>query len=117
MHRKILAIAALFLAMAGTSARAKIVLDLTPAASTTGFGTAAIGGGFFVTNNEVQPTGTGVIQPFLTLQQTGQERGYNTDGGLPLDTTRPQFTDAVQLGSIQSQTIGGVEYIPFLMDV
>jgi hypothetical protein len=32
-----------------------------------------------------QPTGTGVIQPFLRVENTPIEQGYNTSGGTPFD--------------------------------
>ena len=32
-----------------------------------------------------QPTGTGVIQPFLRLENSPVEQGYNTSGGTPFD--------------------------------
>jgi len=96
-----------------------MVLDLTPPGSTTISSTSASGSGFVVASNEVQPTGTGVINPFLTIQQNGFERGFNTSIGLPLDTKRSGggFTRAIQLGDIASVTIGGTEYLQFLLDV
>ena len=32
-----------------------------------------------------QPTGTGVIDPFVRVQADGSEQGYNTSGGTPFD--------------------------------
>ena len=32
-----------------------------------------------------QPTGTGVIEPFLRVENTPTEQGYNTSGGTPFD--------------------------------
>ena len=39
-----------------------------------------------------QPTGTGVIQPFLRIQATGVEQGYNTSGGTPFDDKAGPWT-------------------------
>lgn len=120
MLKKLLITCAVFLALSYSMVSAKMILDLTPAASTTITATAANGGTFIVQNNEVQPTGTGVIQPFLTIQQNGQERGYNTDATpAPLDTKRSGggFTSAIQLGQLGVVQINNVEYIQFLLDV
>jgi len=119
MCKKFFAVTAALLSLTHASAHAKIVLDVTPTASTTASGTDTSGSGFIVTNTAIQPTGTGVIDPFLTIQETGQERGFNTDVGEPLDTKRSGggFTRAIQLGEIATVQIGGVEYLQFLLDV
>lgn len=45
--------------------------------------------------------GTGVIDPFLTIQNSGSEHGFNTDASpLPLDAKRPNFTDALPLNNV-----------------
>jgi len=111
------ATSAILLALTQASAQAKLVLDVTPTADTTLSGTAAIGGNFIVQNTNIQPTGTGNIDPFLTIHQTGQESGYNTDQGLPLDTQRPAWTNGVQLKNTTVVTVGGVQYLEFLVDV
>ncbi len=68
-----------------------------------------------------QPTGTGVIQPFLTIQANGQEQGYNTSGTpAPFDVKRqPQYTHDIQFSDLQSTatTINGVAYFQILLDV
>jgi len=101
------------------TAQAKFVIDVTPTTSTSLNGTATIGGGFVVTNTQIQPTGTGVIDPFLTIQQNGHERGYNTDGALNLDQKRSGggFTRSLQLNEIPIVMIGGVAYREFGLDV
>jgi len=125
MPRTLLAIVALVLVLGRSMAQGKTVLDVTPTAFTSltqmsTAGGAATSSQFIVTNTAIQPTGTGVIDPFLTIQQTGQERGYNTDvSPSPLDTKRSGggFTEAIQLGHIGSVNIGGVDYLQFLLDV
>lgn len=68
-----------------------------------------------------QPTGTGVIQPFLTIQADGQEQGYNTSGSpAPFDVKRqPQYTHDIQFSDLQSTTVmlNGTAYFQILLDV
>jgi len=108
--------------MGYTTAQAKAILDVTSAtsgqfANGTETGMDQLSNStFFVTYTAIQPTGTGVIDPFLTIQFQNQQSGYNSDT-LPLDTKRPQFTDPVTLGKIGTTDIGGVTYLQFLLDV
>jgi len=104
-------------------AHAKFILDVRTAGSSA-TGTAAIGGGFMVTQAMIQPSGTGVFDPFLRIQQKefdDQERGYNTNDGTPLDVHPPagagNHTHALQLGDIPVVTIGGVQFREFILDV
>jgi len=100
-------------------AQAKVILDVS-AGQTNVLGSAVTGGGFLVSATEIQPTGTGFIDPFLRVQQNGQERGYNTSTTpLPLDDKQPAdgFTRDLQLSEIPIKTIGGVQYREFLLDV
>src|SRR5262249_26145818 len=65
-----------------------------------------------------QPTGTGVIDPFVRIQRTGTERGYNTDGQIEFDTKDTNnWTRSLPLNSLQAVTIGGVQYFQFLLDI
>ncbi len=67
-----------------------------------------------------QPTGTGVIQPFLRVQANGQEQGFNTSNGTPLDDKAGPFThdlkysDLLACGSVN---INGTAYYQILLDV
>jgi len=124
MLRKTLAIAAISFAMANATAHAQY-LNLTGAPNngtspvTTGTGTAAIGGTFRADVDTTQPTGTGVFEPFLTIKQTGQESGFNTDIGSPLDDLRSpsQWVSAIQLSDVTPVTLSGVSYYAFKVDV
>jgi hypothetical protein len=71
-----------------------------------------------------QPTGTGVIDPFLRIHGTGNqgvEQGYNTSGRpAPFDEiTDPNFTRNIRFSDLQSTTIAlnGTEYFRILLDV
>jgi hypothetical protein len=63
---------------------APIILDFTgPTSITGGSGsttqTGEINGAYFEVGS-LHPTGTGVFEPFLTIQNKGVEQGYNTSG-------------------------------------
>jgi len=73
-------------------------------------------GAVFQSTN-IQPTGTGVIDPFLTIQRKGTEQGYNTDGKFQFDEKRVAYTNALPLNSLQAVTINGVAYYQFLLDI
>lgn len=72
----------------------------------------------------VQPTGTGVIQSFLRLQNNPNEQGYNTDarsysaGKTQFDEkSDPNFTRSISLNSVPVVNIGGTNYREFFLDV
>lgn len=64
-----------------------------------------------------QPTGTGIIQPFLRIQANGQEQGYNTSGGTPFDDKAGPWTHDVQFSDLQQTmvTINGTAYFNILL--
>src|SRR5437868_4986639 len=66
-----------------------------------------------------QPTGTGVIQPFLRLENTHVEQGYNTSGGTPFNDKAGPWTHDLSFGNLQNTqvTLGGVSYFKLLLDV
>ena len=89
-----------------------IELDLTTQESGT------IGAAIF-SRADTHPAGTGVYDPFLTLQSQGNqnvEQGYNTSGGLPLDDKRPHWTHDLQLNQLKDVSIAGVSYFAFELD-
>ena len=66
-----------------------------------------------------QPTGTGVIQPFLRLENSPVEQGYNTSGGTPFDDKAGPWTHDLTFGDLQNTqvTLGGASYFKLLLDV
>ncbi len=66
-----------------------------------------------------QPTGTGVIDPFLRVQANDNEQGYNTSGGTPFDDKAGIWTHDIQFSDLQSTavTINGTQYFQLLLDV
>jgi len=90
------------------------VIDLGSSGSgsiTNQYGTA-----LFQTNND-HPTGTGVYNPFLTVQNSPWEQGYNSSVG-NFDTKRePQWNHEIKFSDLQATTINGVQYFGFSVDV
>ena len=79
-------------------------------------GSGTINGAIFQTNDD-HPTGTGVYDPFLTIQNKGWEQGYNTSDGA-FDTTRePTWNHEIQFSDLQATTINGIQYIGFSVDI
>src|SRR3712207_5358079 len=69
------------------------------------------------TTDFTQPTGTGVYDPFLTIQARGTEQGYNTSAGV-FDTKRePQWNHEIRLSDLTTVTIDGADYYSFLIDI
>jgi len=66
-----------------------------------------------------QPTGTGYIGPFVRIQMTGTERGYNTDARpVEFDTKdQNQWTHSLNLSNLTPETINGTSYYKFLLDI
>jgi hypothetical protein len=66
-----------------------------------------------------QPTGTGVIQPFLRVQASPTEQGYNTSGGTPFDDKGGPWTHDIQFSDLQSTlvTVNGTSYFKILVDL
>jgi hypothetical protein len=102
--------------------QATTLLDLT--------GSTAIGGtGSTTTHGTVQnayfevgsihPAGTGVFDPFLTIQNKGQEQGYNTDAPTQFDEKRqPTWTHSLLKSSLKTVlSPTGVASYEFTLDV
>jgi len=104
-------------ALLPSSARADSIYLYTTNSSGTEVGTQATVNGAIFAQTNIQPTGTGVIDPFLTIQRTGTEQGFNTDGKFQFDEKRQAYTNALPLNSLQAVTINGVQYYQFLLDI
>lgn len=66
-----------------------------------------------------QPTGTGVIDPFLRVQANGTEQGYNTSGGTPFDDKAGIWTHDIKFSDLQSTAVlvNGITYYKILVDL
>ena len=110
-----------YFATGASPAAAGTVCDLTAVAScsVTGLNT----GLFYV--NEVHPSGTGVIDSFLRVQQKGYEAGFNTSGRpINLDQidatnskTDKNFTRDLLLTEVSTKDINGHLYREFFLDI
>ncbi len=103
-------------ALAGAPQAHAAVYDLTTQSAVsipTSYGTAIF------TTDFTQPAGTGVFDPFLSIQANGTEEGYNTSAGA-FDTKRePQWNHELTLGDLRQTTtsINGVDYFSFTIDI
>jgi hypothetical protein len=89
-----------------------VVISLT---TTSPSGTA---NGATFTINDLQPTGTGVFQPFLTMQRKVSEQGYNSGTNHNFDTKRvPQWNHEITVGSLAVLMLNGVPNYEFIVDV
>src|SRR5205814_471331 len=66
-----------------------------------------------------QPTGTGVIEPSLQVDNTPTEHGYNTSGGTPFDDKPGIWTHHLTVADLQSTEVAlnGISYFKLLLDV
>src|SRR5262245_20832266 len=112
MGRNIHLGAAAVVGLAGLAGGASaMVLDFTSG------GSGAINGALLQTTDQ-QPTGTGVIDPFLRLQHNNVEQGYNTSGSpLPFDDSAGIWTHDMRVADVRGITIEGVAYAAFLLDI
>jgi hypothetical protein len=87
--------------------------------------TADVGGNGLVANFHTQPAGTGVFDPFLTIERdasggnpSGIESGYNTDGhtALYLDQQRPEWNTLLKLSDLAIVDVNGKSYYAFELD-
>ncbi|MBS1188671.1 MAG: hypothetical protein H6R10_463 [Rhodocyclaceae bacterium] len=110
---------ALALSLSTTAAQA-VTCDLTSGVG----GSCTIGDAIYENPNNATIVGSGVIDPFLTLQHTPTESGFSTDAAtnnLPLDVKRAegnnQFTRTFTLGQLGAVTVGGNSYYQFFLDI
>src|SRR5215208_2189090 len=109
-----LLIAAGGLVFGASAANAEVTLDLATV-SPQADGTAAL---FYRT--DLQPTGTGVLQPFVRIQAKPTEEGYNTDGAIEFDTKDHQgqnWTHSITLADVPIVTINNIQYREFVLDI
>lgn len=106
-------LASSLLAAAGTHAA---VVDLSQ--NSVGVISTIYGDAIFTTDF-TKPAGTGVIDPFLSIQANGTEQGYNTSAKQGVfDTKRePQWNHELQLKDLNAVTINGTQYYSFVVDI
>jgi hypothetical protein len=96
----------------GQATASAAVVDLTTSETAGG----QIGDALFFASDQ-QPAGTGFIDPFLRVQASLNEQGYNTDGGFPFDDKNPHnFQHSVLLSSLAQFDLNGTAYFKFMLD-
>jgi hypothetical protein len=112
MNRKIKQLAVLSLALVLSATARATIVDLTTGDSGT------VNDALFYFSSK-QPTGTGVIDPFLRVQNDPNEQGYNTSGGIPFDDKAGPWTHDVQFSDLKSTqvVVNGASYYQLLLDV
>jgi hypothetical protein len=80
--------------------------------------------GAVFSQTQIQPTGTGVIDPFLTIQRRGTEHGFNTDAAMSALTLDDHRAASAWVRSVKIDDIGAVDlygngtlYATFLLDI
>jgi len=96
-------------------------VDLTVDTSGTLPNQASSGGSAIYSLADTIPAGTGVFDPFLTVQHKGTEQGYNTSQGGNgqgyMDTKRvPQWTHDLHVSDLAEIIKDGVRYYAFELD-
>jgi hypothetical protein len=79
-------------------------------------GSGSINGALFEVGS-IHPAGTGVFNPFLTIQNSPWEQGYNSGTG-NFDTKRePQWNHEIRFSQLQVTMINNTAYFGFAIDV
>lgn len=103
-------IASVGIAAALLSTSNAVVLDLGSN------GSGSINGAFFAVSSQ-HPAGTGVFKPFMTIQNSPWEQGYNSGSG-NFDTKRePQWNHEIRLSDLRITSINNTDYFGFVVDV
>lgn len=102
---------ALLWSVLGAPPAPAVMIDMTTRNATVHYGDAIF--------QQISPqsTGTGVIDSFVRIQNTGTESGYNTDGTLQYNTKAGSFTHSIQVGDAPVVNINGTDYRQFLLDI
>jgi hypothetical protein len=64
-----------------------------------------------------QSSGTGNFNPFLRLQGSPTEKGFNTNGAVAFDTKGGTWTHAILVSAIPIVTINGLNYWELFVDI
>jgi len=76
-----------------------------------------VDGRAYFTTDFTKTTGTGVFNPFLSLQNTGEESGFNISTGVLNTKQEGQYTRTQRVSDLQTVVVNGSSYYSFLLDV
>ena len=97
--------------MATATGASATMLDLTKVGSYGYFN-----GAKFI-QGTINPTGTGVYEPFLRLKSNGTEEGFNTNATGVLDNKAGIWTKDLLAGTIPTITVDGSQYREIRLDI
>jgi hypothetical protein len=98
----------------GVSVAGAVTIDLSPSRGIAVLYDGAIFKSFAEADQSTVSSGTGVIDPFLTIQGKGLEHSFNSDAYPVLDATRPQWNHSIQISDLGEYNPG---YYEFLLDI
>ena len=104
----------LILMLFGVSVAGAVTIDLSPSRGITVVYDGVIFKSFTEADQSTVSSGTGVIDPFLTIQQNGLEHSFNSDAFPVLDATRPKWNHSIQISDLGEYNPG---YYEFLLDI
>lgn len=116
MIRTAVLLAAVAALLGATTASAAFPpIDLSAAGTTA---TSTVDNTVWTNTNLIQSAGTGVLDPFLRVQQNGTETGMNSDNSTPyLDSKAGIWTHSITFGDLSVQNINGIDYYVFSLDI
>lgn len=103
-------LAAMVCAFCGLSGAAMVDLTTAGASDT-------INGAVFSQLTLDSAAGSGLISPFVRVQDKDTQHGYNTDGSLEFDTVGGIHTHSILTSQIKSVLYNGLWYKQFLLDI
>jgi len=102
--------------LVGASGTGAALIDLTPSRGTAITYNQAIFMEFTEAMQTGVSSGTGVIEPFLTIQKNTLERGFNSDAFPVLNATRPAWNRSIQISDLVTSP-DLPTYYEFLLDI
>jgi hypothetical protein len=103
-------------ALALPSRAAASELDCTAGCALQALPFGSFGGTALFSTTAIGSTGTGVLDPFIRIQNDGMESGHNTSGTLVDDEKAGTWTHDLQLDHLPIAVKNGVSYYEFLLD-
>jgi hypothetical protein len=76
-----------------------------------------VDGRAYFTTDILKTTGTGVIDPFLSIQNGPTEQGFNVSAGVADTKRNGQYTRTQTVADLQTVVVDGVSYYAFLIDI
>ncbi len=104
----------MFMLCFGITVAGAVTIDLSPSRGITVVYDGVIFKSFTEADQSTVSSGTGVIDPFLTIQKKELEHSFNSDAFPVLDATRPEWNHSIQISDLGEYNPG---YYEFLLDI